>query len=440
MSRQIDETHDPALRSWVESANRPGADFPIQNLPLGVFRRRSRAEPFRIGAAIGDRILDLRAARNRGLLAELSADAQEACAAEQLNALMALGPPAALAVRRQLVALLRKESTRAEDDALVAIDDAELCVPAGIGNYTDFYASMFHASNVGRLFRPDAPLLPNYKYVPIAYHGRASSVVVSATAVRRPWGQRKPAAESAPVFRPSEALDFELELGMLVGVGNTLGEPVRLDDAEGHLFGICLLNDWSARDIQAWEYQPLGPFLAKNFATTVSPWVVTLEALAPFRCPVLRPVDAPPPLDYLASPSREATGGVAVHLEAYLQSQQMRARGMAPTRLTRTTSRDMYWSMGQMVAHHTSNGCNLVSGDLLGTGTISGADPDARGCLLEITEQGRRPRSLPTGEERAYLADGDEVILRGWCEREGYTRIGFGECRGVILPALNSHP
>jgi fumarylacetoacetase len=437
MNRPIDESHDPALRSWVESANQPETEFPIQNLPFGVFRSRSTSAAPRIGVAIGDQVLDLHRCSELGILEELPTDERRAVAAPRLNELMALGPSAMSRLRRQLVRILKAEGWRAEPRAMVPMDRIELLLPAAVGNYTDFYASVYHATNVGRLFRPESPLMPNYKYVPIAYHGRASSIVASGTPVRRPWGQAKPAGQPEPVFQPSRALDFELEVGLFIGAGNELGAPVPIDNADDHIFGLCLLNDWSARDMQAWEYQPLGPFLSKSFATTVSPWVVTLEALAPFRCrPFARAADDPKPLPYLASELDETRGGVDLHVEAHVQSARMRDAGIEPMRLSRSGFCDMYWSMAQMVAHHTSNGCNLRPGDLLGSGTSSGPDGDSLGCLLEMTRQGTRPVRLPSGEERGYLADGDEVILRGYCAREGCARIGFGECRGVILPAL----
>jgi fumarylacetoacetase len=438
MTRPIDETHDPALRSWVESANRPESDFPIQNLPFGVFSRRGATEPLRIGVAIGDGVLDLFQCRELGLLRELPADVQAVLGAPAMNGLMALGAPAMRPLRHHLVRLLRADSSRAEPGALVSMADVELAVPASVGDYTDFYASVFHATRVGRLFRPDNPLLPNYKFVPIGYHGRASSIVASEIPIRRPWGQIKGPDQPQPAFLPTRMLDYELEVGMYVGVGNALGTPVPIDQAEDHLFGLCLLNDWSARDIQSWEYQPLGPFLAKSFATTLSPWVVTLEALAPFRSPAVpRTADDPPPLPYLSSAANASGGGVEVHLEVAIRSERMREQGIAPVRLSRSSLRDLYWTPAQLLTHHTSNGCNLRPGDLLGTGTVSGPQDDNRGCLLELTANGRQPFTLPGGEPRGYLADGDEVTLRGSCEREGFRRIGFGPCRAIIAPALD---
>jgi fumarylacetoacetase len=314
--------------------------------------------------------------------------------------------------------------------------DAELFVPAQIGDYSDFYASLHHATNVGSMFRPDNPLLPNYKWVPIGYHGRASSIVVSGTPVKRPHGQLKPPDAESPVYAPSRALDYEMEMGCFVGSGNPLGKAVPIEQAGEHLFGLSLVNDWSARDIQTWEYQPLGPFLAKSFATTVSPWVITLEALEPYRVPPFkRPPGDPAPLPYLDSASEQARGGIDVTVEVYLLTSQMRDSGMSPYRLSRGSTADLYWTMGQMLAHHTSNGCNLRPGDLFASGTVSGPTRDSRGCLLELTGRGSEPIQLPTGETRKFLEDGDEVIMRGYCERDGSVRIGFGECRGLIAPA-----
>ena len=436
----MDHTHDPSLRSWVESAD-GHRDFPIQNLPLGVFRRRGSDEPARIGAAIGDLILDLAACRAEGRFTGPAAAAGDACAAPALNRLMALGAGPRAELRRQASDLLSAGSRagadrRLAERLLVPQRDAELLLPAAIGDYTDFYASVHHATNVGSMFRPDNPLLPNYKWVPIGYHGRASSIVPSGTRIRRPSGQsRAPEAES-PSFGPSRSLDYEMELGLFVGPGNPLGEPVPLERAEERIFGYCLVNDWSARDLQAWEYQPLGPFLAKNFATTISPWVVTPEALEPFRVPAFaRPAGDPAPLPYLDSRRNAESGAVAVTVEVYLSSARMREGGMEPVRLSRGSAADLYWTPAQLVAHHTSNGCDLRPGDLLATGTISGPARESRGCLLELTWRGAEPLELPSGETRRFLEDGDEVIMRGYCERESAVPIGFGECRGVIVPS-----
>ena len=435
--RSIDVTHDPSLASWVDSANRPGCDFPLQNLPFAVFRRAGSGESLRCGVGIGDAVLDLTALGSAAPRSGPAAEALAACAAPALNGLMALGPAAALALRRALSELLRTGSPHAAAlaSALVPQARAEFAVPAHIGDYTDFYTSIHHATAVGRLFRPDQPLLPNYKWVPIAYHGRASSIVVSGQQVRRPHGQLMPRGAERPHLAPSERLDYELELGVLIGSGNALGEPIALEHAERHVFGLCLLNDWSARDVQAWEYQPLGPFLAKNFATTVSPWVVTLEALAPFRAPWQRPAEDPQPLPYLDGEALRAAGALDISLSVALETARMRERGMAPVQLSQSNFRDSYWSVAQMVTHHTVNGCNLAPGDLLGTGTQSGPQPQEAGSLLELTGGGKQPVMLPDGETRTFLADGDRVILRAWCERAGLRRIGFGEAAGTIHPA-----
>ena len=436
MTSTLDSTHDPSLRSWVESANQEDTDFPIQNLPFGVFRTQGSAETPRIGVAIGNQILDLASCREAGLLQELPEQLQSACAAPKLNPLMALGSWASSALRTHLSKLLRSDGQKPppETKILVPMTEAELLMPANIGDYTDFYASIFHATNVGKLFRPNNPLLPNYKYIPIAYHGRASSIVVSNTPVKRPSGQRKRPDESVPSFGLSRLLDYEMEVGFFVGTGNELGQSIPIDNAENHIFGLCLVNDWSARDIQAWEYQPLGPFLAKSFATAISPWVVTLEALAPFRCPAFTRAEGDPlPLPYLCSPQNASQGGLDLTVEVWLRSAQMREEGRSPFRLSRASFREMYWTLAQMLTHHSSNGCNLRPGDLLASGTVSGAEEGSQGSLLEITRRGSQPVELPTGEKRTFLADGDEVILRGYCEKEGYARVGFGECRGAIL-------
>lgn len=436
MNHSINHTHDPKLRSWVESANQTGTDFPIQNLPFGVFRPRGTSENPHIGVAIGEQILDLFICREVGLLQELPQLLQEACMESNLNQLMALGNWATSALRDRLSELLRSNESNPpiETKVLIPMTSAELLLPAQIGDYTDFYASIFHATNVGKLFRPDNPLLPNYKYIPIAYHGRASSIIPSGTAIKRPQGQQKSPEASTPIFAPSQLLDYEMEVGFFVSSGNELGKPIPIEKAEEHIFGLCLVNDWSARDIQAWEYQPLGPFLAKSFATTISPWVVTLEALAPFRCPAfVRPEEDPTPLPYLYSPSNTQQGGVNLTVEISLSSAQIRARQMKPLRLSRASFEQMYWTMAQMLTHHTSNGCNLRPGDLLASGTVSGAEEGSQGSLLEITRRGSQPIELPTGEMRSFLADGDEIFLHGYCEQTGYVRIGFGECRGQVI-------
>jgi len=437
MTLSANETHDPSTRSWVDSANDPGTDFPIQNLPYGVFRRRGTSEPPRIGVAIGSQILDLAACSAAGLLAGANDAVVLACQEPALNGLMALGPAAASALRRILHATLAQGSTRQSDltPKLLPISEAELFVPAHIGGYTDFYASIHHATNVGRLFRPENPLLPNYKHVPIAYHGRASSIVISGTKVVRPSGQQR-SGENPPVFGPSRRLDFELEAGLFIGAGNALGAPIPIAEATQHIFGMCLVNDWSARDIQAWEYQPLGPFLGKNFATTISPWVVTTEALAPFRGPALaRPQADPQPLSYLLDQADQRQGALSIELEVQISTAKMREQGTPAQRLSRVSFSTMYWTLAQMVAHHASNGCNLEPGDLLASGTVSGPNPDSLGSLLEMSQGGRVAVDLPGGEKRMFLEDGDELVLRGQCVATGYRSIGFGACRGVISPA-----
>jgi fumarylacetoacetase len=437
----VNQTHDPGLKSWVPSAQ-GHPDFPIQNLPFGVFRRRHSGDLPRVGIAIGNQILDLASWRSVASPAGTAGETLAACAVPSLNPLMGLTREHWSALRTQVSAFLAADSPvyRAnpgiENRVLVSLADAEMLLPAQVGDYSDFYASLYHASNVGRMFRPDNPLLPNYKWVPIGYHGRASSIVVSGTPVRRPRGQLKGPADEPPIYAPSNALDYEMEVGCFVGPGNALGQPVELDRAADHLFGMSLVNDWSARDIQTWEYQPLGPFLAKSFGTTISPWVVTFDALEPYRVPAFqRPPGDPAPLPYLYSKADQSRGGIDVTVEVYLVTARMRDAGITPHRISQGNMSELYWTVGQMLAHHTSNGCNLRTGDLFATGTISGPTKDARGCLLELTTRGAEPIELPTGETRKFLADGDEVIMRGYCERPGAARIGFGECRGVIIPA-----
>ncbi|MEN9315481.1 MAG: hypothetical protein RIS35_1874 [Pseudomonadota bacterium] len=433
----LNETHDPALSSWVDAANVASADFPVQNLPFAVFRRAGSQEPWRGGVAIGDQVLDLAAVAAAGVFDGLAGEAVRAASQERLNALMAMGAEAWSALRRALSRALRTGAAerRRLEPCLVPMAGVEFDVPARIGGYTDFYTSVYHATAVGKLFRPDNPLMPNYKWVPIGYHGRASSVGVSGQAFPRPCGQLKAPDAEAPVLGPSRRVDLELELGLFVGEGNAAGEPIAIDDAERHVFGICLLNDWSARDLQAWEYQPLGPFLAKNFATTISPWIVTLEALAPYRVPFARPEGDPQPLPYLDSAANRKEGAIDLRLEFGLQTAAMRARGEADAVLCRTSYRHAYWTLAQLVTHHTVNGCNLQPGDLFGSGTLSGPTPEEAGALIELTEGGKRPLTLPDGETRTFLEDGDAVVLRGWCEKPGAARIGFGECRGTVLPA-----
>ena len=441
MILSINATHDPGLRSWVESANSQDSDFPIQNLPFGVFRCGGIAKTSQIGVAIGDRILNLSSSCQAGLFQGLPQEILEAVLASNLNSLMGLGQTAWSILRDRISNILRwnGETTPPASAFLIPLSDAEMLLPASIGDYTDFYASIFHATNVGKLFRPDHPLLPNYKYVPIAYHGRASSIFTSGTSIKRPSDQTKKPDEQIPSFRASQRLDYELEVGFFVGSGNELGQPIAIEKAEEHIFGLCLVNDWSARDIQAWEYQPLGPFLAKSFATSISPWVVTKEALAPFRCPAFKRAEGDPsPLPYLSNLDNTQRGGINITLEVFLSSAQMREQGREPLRLSRGSFQQMYWTIAQMLTHHTSNGCNLRAGDLLASGTVSGESESARGCLLEITQGGSNTVELPTGEVRSFLADGDEVILRGYCDQEGFARIGFGECRGMIRLDNNS--
>jgi fumarylacetoacetase len=410
---KLDATHDPALESWVESAHRPGCDFPIQNLPFGIFKRKGSKDKPRGGMAIGDQILDL---------AALGIET-----GPTLNGIAAMGRPAWKRIRRRASHLLsQKKFFRKLSRYLLPIKQAQLFLPVAIGDFTDFFTGIHHATNMGRMLRPDNPLLPNYKWVPVGYHGRASSVVVSGTPVVRPHGQAKPADAPAPVFQPSHRLDYEVELGFVIGPGNRLGKKIAVKEALNHVFGVVLLNDWSARDVQAWEYQPLGPFLAKSFATTISPWVVTLEALAPYRCAAFaRAAGDPKPLPYLWDEADQREGGFSIEVEMHLQTSRMKA----PQRLSRGSFRS-YWTVAQLVAHHTSNGCNLQPGDLLGSGTLSGATPDSCGSMMELTQNGRNPLVLRTGETRAFLEDGDRVIEKGYCE--GAVRIGFGDAVGRI--------
>jgi len=432
----VNETHDPSLRSWIDSANLPGCDFPIQNLPFAEFRRAGSDEPYRGGVAIGDRILDLAALRSRSLFDPSAQDALAACSEPTLNRFMSMGRDAASRLRGCLSAALRSEAACAAtlQADLVAQADAEFALPASIGDYTDFYSSIHHATTVGRQLRPDNPLLPNYRWIPIAYHGRSSSIGDSGQQFHRPVGQRLPKGALTPVFGPSRRLDFELEVGIFIGAGNAIGTAIPIQDAERHVFGLCLLNDWSARDFQGWEYQPLGPFLGKNFATTVSPWIVTMDALAPFRLPFARPSADPQPLPYLDSPAVRAAGVLDMHLEVALQSAHMRAHGLPPQRLAASNFRHAYWTIAQMVTHHAVNGCNLRAGDLLGSGTLSGPLPTEAGSLLELTAGGTQEIALPA-ETRRFLEDGDCVVLRAWCERAGHVRIGFGTASGTVLPA-----
>jgi fumarylacetoacetase len=433
----LNRTHDASVRSWLEPANAPKADFPIQNLPFGVFRSRSDREPARCGVAVGDCILDV--SKVPEAFHSTVHGAVTACGQDSLNELMALSPSALCAFRAQIFDLLAQGNTKGQrlfERVLVPIEEAELLMPVRVAGYTDFFASIHHATNAGRLFRPDQPLLPNYKYVPVGYNGRAASVQLDSVAVQRPRGQLRKPGTDAPSYAPCEQLDYEVELGLFVGQGSERGIPVPVRNGWNHVFGVCLLNDWSARDIQAWEAQPLGPFLAKGFATSISPWLVTAEALAPFRQrAAVRPKGDPAPLPHLWDNDDQENGALRVEIEAYLRTKQMRERGMPAHQLSHSDSNSLYWTPAQLLAHHTSNGSFLQTADLIGTGTISGADEGSEGTLLEITQGGRKALTLPTGEERRFLDDGDEVTLRARCERPGFVSIGFGSCRSVVLPA-----
>lgn len=431
---QPNETHDPDLKSWVDSANEEGCDFPIQNLPFAVLRRQGSDEAFRGAVAIGDQALDLGAVAGLELFDGQVQRSLEACAQPVLNRFMSYGAEAWSMLRLELSRSLRPDSPRqaALSACLIPLDAVEYRVPCRIGDYTDFYTSIHHATNVGRLFRPDNPLLPNYKWVPIGYHGRCSSIEVSGHDVVRPQGQIKAPDADAPSFGPSRRLDYELEVGIYIGAGNAPGQPVPIEEAERHVFGYCVFNDWSARDIQAWEYVPLGPFLAKNFASTVSPWIVTQEALIPFRKPWTRDAADPQPMDYLDCRQNREQGALDIRLEVLMDSRAMREQGMAPMRLGRSSFVDSYWTTAQMLAHHTVNGCNLQPGDFFGSGTQSGPEDDALGSLLELTRGGKCPIGLPSGEQRTFLDDGDRVIMRAWCESGDARRIGFGEAEATV--------
>ena len=451
---EINSTHDPDLKSWVESANNPNTDFPLQNLPFCTFLRREddgEIYPFS-GSVIGNSVLDHGVGFDEVIFSHINPKIghpfpsfESFCS--RLDRFRYQEPiePDHIennnTFRQFFIALLR-DDLPAEfwDDVrqfLFSVTEVEFAIPFQIRDYTDFYCSIYHATNVGSMFRPDNPLLPNYKYVPIGYHGRASSIVISGSEIRRPHGQNRSDQEKPPGFIPCKNLDYEMELGFFVGNGNDLGQSIPISEAEDHIFGMCLVNDWSARDIQAWEYQPLGPFLAKNFATTISPFVVTMEALAPFRTKAFeRDPQDPQPLDYLNDEQNQKFGGLDINLEVYIQTEKMREQNIAPHLLSRSNTKDLYWTVGQMLTHHASNGCNLQTGDLIASGTVSGKEKSERGCLLELTWRGTEPIDLPSGEQRRFLEDGDEVIMKGFCEREGFRRIGFGECRGRILSAI----
>jgi fumarylacetoacetase len=434
-----DATHDPARTSWVTSAN-GHAEFPIQNLPLGVFSVHG-GKP-RGGVAIGDAVLDIAAALEAGLFSGSAREAAEAAVGPTLNPLLALPAGARKALRQRVSDI--HDANGAERGRVAALaprllhaaGDCAMHLPAAVGDYTDFFAGIHHARKGGQISRPDNPLMPNYKYVPVAYHSRASSVRPSGEDVRRPNGQRKLPTQDAPDFGPCRNLDYELELGVWVGAGNRIGEPIPIGEAAQHIAGFCLLNDWSARDIQSWESQPLGPFLAKSFRTSVSPWIVTSEAMEPFRRPQpARPDGDPQPLPHLLGAADQAHGALDIECEVLLSTPAMRAAGAEPHRLCRSNTLALYWTVAQMVAHHSSGGCNLQPGDLFGSGTISGTDPDGIGCLLEMTFGGRDAITLGNGETRRYLEDGDEVIFRAHCRRAGAATIGFGECRGRVIAA-----
>ncbi|WP_296060231.1 fumarylacetoacetase [uncultured Amphritea sp.] len=433
----LNETHNPDLRSWVSSANSPETDFPIQNLPFAEFRRKYTGESFRGGVAIGDQVLDLAAAQT--IFSGKAAFGASACAESTLNTFMSMGSSVWSALRLALSRALRegaKEQSELEH-CLIAQSDVEFSLPCTIGDYTDFYTSVFHATRVGSLFRPDNPLLPNYKWVPIGYHGRSSSIDVSGQTFKRPQGQVKAADAAEPSVGPCKRLDYELEVGIYIGEGNAPGEPIALDDSDQHVFGYCLFNDWSARDIQAWEYQPLGPFLAKNFASTVSPWIVTNEALLPYRTEFKRDAADPQPLPYLSSDTNSEEGALDIKLEVLLQTQQMRTHNEPPAKLSESNFVYSYWTVAQMVAHHTVNGCNLRPGDFFGSGTQSGPEHEQGGSMLELSRGGKESVSLPNGEQRTFVEDGDTVVMRGYCEKEGVARIGFGEVVSTVLPANN---
>lgn len=437
---QLNETHDSLLTSWLTSANQAGCDFPVQNLPFAVFRRKNSTEQFRGGVAIGDQVLDLSAVHKLGIFSGKAQSALEACCDSTLNRFMAMGFEAWSALRLQLSRALRKG---AEDEVqlqtcLIPMMDVKYALPCTIGDYTDFYTSIHHATSVGSLFRPDNPLLPNYKWVPIGYHGRSSSVVVSGHNFHRPCGQTKASDAEQPSLGPCKRLDYELEMGIFIGSGNAMGDSIAIDQADEHVFGLCLFNDWSARDIQAWEYQPLGPFLAKSFASTVSPWLVTMEALAPYRTSFFRPTDDPQPLPYLSSEYNSQHGALDIQLSALIQTATMRENSVPAEQLSQSSFRHSYWTIGQMVAHHTVNGCNLKPGDLFGSGTQSGPKPEEAGSLLELSAGGRQSVTLENGEVRTFLEDGDTVVMRGWCEKPGVARIGFGEVAATVLPARQS--
>ncbi|OIQ48402.1 MAG: fumarylacetoacetase [Gammaproteobacteria bacterium MedPE] len=437
MSNLLNETHNPALTSWVASANESTTDFPIQNLPFAIFKRKGSDENFRGGVAIGDQVVDLSALANAKLFDGVVADALALCSQSTLNEFMAQPSSVWSALRAALSNALADDSEFEIEMAacLVAQSDVDYDLPCRIGDYTDFYTSIHHATTVGSFFRPDNPLLPNYKWIPIGYHGRSSSIGVSGQAFPRPKGQTKAPDADAPSFGPCKRLDYEMEMGIYIGGGNELGDAIALDDTDEHVFGMCLFNDWSARDIQGWEYQPLGPFLAKNFASTVSPWIVTNEALAPFRMGWTRDENDPQPMEYLSSARNSELGAYDVQVEVFLETPKMRDAGEPAAKLTNSSFRHSYWTTAQMVAHHTVNGCNLVAGDFFGSGTQSGPNAEEAGSLLELTSAGKNRLDLGNGETRGFVEDGDAIVMRGFCEKDGAKRIGFGECYSLVLPA-----
>ncbi len=433
----LNETHNPALRSWVESANVENCDFPIQNLPFASFKTKASDEEFRGGVAIGNQVLDLQAVFALNVFEGDVQVALEACSKAQLNDFMSMGKHFWSALRQALSQALTQGSALEVKliDCLVAQDSVEYALPCHIGDYTDFYTSIHHATSVGKKFRPDNPLLPNYKWVPIGYHGRSSSIEVSGSDFKRPKGQTKAPTATEPSFGPCKRLDYELEVGVFIGNGNDLGEPINIEHADDHVFGICLFNDWSARDIQGWEYQPLGPFLSKSFASTISPWIVTSEALAPYKTAWTRDLADPQPMPYLESQQNRAQGSLDLNLQVLIATEAMRKAEQAAVQLSQSNFKDSYWTVAQMVTHHTVNGCNLRAGDMFGSGTQSGPNPEEAGSMLELSNAGSEPISLPNGETRTFLEDGDCVIMTGWCKKDGAARIGFGEVTATILPA-----
>jgi fumarylacetoacetase len=437
---ELNRTHDAAAASWLGSANVDGTDFPIQNLPFAVARRRGTGETFRGCVGIGDSVIDLPRLAESRLLEGIALEAARACAAPTLDRYLALGPGTWTALRGALFDLLREGSEAASESqvwktCLFRMSDAEFAVPTSVPDYTDFYTSLHHAVNIGKLFGIDKPA-PNFYTMPVAYHGRSSTVGISGQEVPRPRGQVRPSPDEAAVYASCRKLDYELELGVYVGVGNSRGTRIPVDVAEGHIFGVCILNDWSARDLQAYEMQPLGPFNAKNFATTVSPWIVTLEALAPFRAPLVRDAADGPLLPYLDGDSVRKTGALDIQLEVWLETARDRSMGRKPTRLSSTSFRHQYWTIAQMLAHHTDGGCGMRPGDLFGSGTVSGPSAREAGAMMELTRGGANPVTVGDGEARDFLADGDAVVMRGWCSKEGFKRIGLGECRGMVVAAI----